>query len=135
MGFRKFTRNLIPCIISPLVDSIMSKKISRTVIPPPPLYPSFYLRPFFPIYCFFFHDHRRLAVEDSRLSVPLARAHRYYIVPELCRHKNVTKRPRTGRTVQQIARKIKGNGDNGHRTASQANIFVFLHTIRGAVPA
>ena len=32
-----------------------------------------------------------------------------------------------------MARKIKENGNNGQRTAGQANIFVFLGTIRVAV--
>ena len=55
-----------------------------------------------------------------------ARAHGHYTGLELYRHKNVMKRLRTGRG-QQMARKIKENGNNGERTTGQANIFVFLH--------
>lgn len=78
---------------------------------------------------FYNHDDRR--EKDSLLLVPPARAHRYYTGPELYRHKNVMKRLRTGRG-RQMARKIKENGNNGQRTTGQANIFVFLATIRVA---
>ena len=61
-----------------------------------------------------------------------ARAHGYYTEPELYRHKNVMKRLRTGRG-RQMARKIKENGNNGERTAGQANIFVSLRA-RFALP-
>lgn len=89
---------------------------------------------FFLLFLFLIHDDRREKLER--------RTHFCWchwpgptdiiLPPELYRHKNVMKRLRTGRG-RQMARKIKENGNNGQRTAGQANIFVFLGTIRVAV--
>lgn len=122
---------------SPSVMNInVLKKIphTHTHTPPSPLpsrrSPSIYSCLFILFLFYFTHDGRRgRRVELTTAGVPPSRAHRYYTAPELYRYKNVMKRPRTDRG-RQMARKIKGNGNNGQRTAGQANIFVFLSTIR-----